>query len=337
LDDSAELQAPPGLSDEDYFDSYADPGVHRLMIADHERTDAYRRGIEAAVTPGCTVLDVGTGTGILSMFAARAGAGRVYAVDHSGILEAAKELATINGLDDRITFLRGRVETIELPEKVDLIISEWMGFFALAECMFASVVDARERHLKPGGHMLPSSVRLSLAALEDEGMHQERGVGLWEKPVYGFDFKSMIDRELRELLTTAADLKPEMFLGPGQTLVEIDCGTAMTEDFFFDTTVDLPIERDGVIHALGGWFEVDLAPGVVLSTSPHLPETHWRQSVFPLRPFPVQRGDLLQIEMRACPKEYGDRRLPLYFTDGWLMRGGVEVHRFFYCHAGSFE
>lgn len=336
-DPAQELDLLPGRSDEDYFDSYADPGVHRLMIADHARTDAYRRALEEVVRPGTRVLDVGSGTGILSFFAARAGAGRVIGVDNSRIVEAARDVALANGLSDRVEFVRDRAEDVELDAPVDLIVSEWMGFFALAECMFTSVVEARDRHLAPGGTMMPSRVRLTVAPVENAELHEERGIGLWEKPVYGFDFTPMIDRELTELLSTAVDVPAESLLGPGCDLIELDCHDATSEDFFFQAAVELPIRRDGRVHGLAGWFDVDLAPGITLSTSPHAPATHWRQSFFPVRPFPVQRGDVIELAMRATPKAYADRRLPLYFVDGLLRRGEHEVHSFFYCHAGSFE
>lgn len=325
------------VSDADYFDSYADPGVHRLMIADHARTDAYRRALEEVVTPGMRVLDVGTGTGILSLFSARAGAAEVIGVDLSSIVETAQVLARQNGLGERVRFERDRAEDVEIDGKVDLIVSEWMGFFALAECMFTSVLVARDKHLATDGVMMPSHTRLFFAPIEDEAMHIDRGTGLWEKPVYGFDFSALIEHEVHELITTAADLKADSLLGPETLLCELDCKTAANEDFFFETTVTLPIERDGTLHGFGGWFEVDLSPSVVLSTSPKCPSTHWRQSYFPVRPFDVRAGDEIRLKMWAMPREYGDKRLPLYFMDGWLIRRRDEVHRFFYSHAASFE
>lgn len=111
-----------------YFDSYSHFSIHEEMLKDSVRTDSYRRAIQApGVVAGKVVLDVGCGTGILSMFAANAGARHVYAIECAEIIEQAREIIRANGLSDRITLIRGRVEEVELPEKVDVLISEWMG------------------------------------------------------------------------------------------------------------------------------------------------------------------------------------------------------------------
>ncbi|MCP3916692.1 MAG: methyltransferase domain-containing protein [bacterium] len=322
---------------ESYFESYADPAVHRTMIGDHARTDAFRRGVEDAVRPGDVVLDLGTGTGILSLFAARAGARRVFAIDNSSMINTAKRIAKRNGFEDRIEFIRGHAEKVQLGEKVDVILSEWMGYFALAECMFRSVVILRDQWLKPEGRIVPSRLRLYLAPIEDPVVHAYLGVGLWERPVYGFDYSDMVEHELSHLITATEPLRTEALLGPASLLTDVDCSTAPISAFFFETTVALEIERSGTVHGLGGWFEVDLGPNVVLSAAPDALRTHWRQSFFPVRPFPVQAGDVLRIAMRAREPDTGDRRLPTYFMDGQLERGDEAVHTFFYCHHGTFE
>lgn len=323
-------------SDSDYFASYADPGVHRLMIQDHARTDAYRRAIEA-VAKGKRVLDVGTGTGILSMFAARAGAAHVDAVDSSGIIDVARDLAEDNGLGDRIRFHRGRAEDLDLEGDYDLVVSEWMGFFGLAELMFESVVDARDRWMKKDGHMLPGHLRLCVAPVDDSHVHQDLGLGLWERPVYGLDFSRLAEVEVQSFITAACDLKPASLLGEAVSVLDLDLDDATADDFFFTAAESMVVEREGTVHGFGGWFEVDLAGGVELSCSPMGVQTHWRQSFFPVRPFPVEPEDRIHFAMNAQRAEVGDQRLPMYFLDGEVLRDGRVVHRFFYRHHGSFE
>lgn len=328
---------PEGFkTDRDYFASYSDPGVHRLMIADHPRTNAYRLAIESCVA-GKRVLDVGTGTGILSMFAARAGADWVIAVDNSAILETACELAAENGLAHKIQFLSANAESMVLDGPVDVIVSEWMGFFGLAELMFRSVIHARDKWLKPGGTMIPGQFRLQIAPCDDVHVHQELGSGLWERPVYGLDFSLMIEREVGTPITAACDLGTASLMGPSVNVLDLDLHTAKYDDFFFTAAVELPIERSGRLSGFGGWFEVDLVPGITLSCAPSSQRTHWRQSYFPVRPFSAQRGDVVRVAMQAQRSEHGDDRLPLYFMNGELVRDDEVVHTFFYRHLGTFE
>ncbi len=146
---------------------YAEFEVHRTMIRDRIRTDAFRRAIDSVVRPGDIVLDVGAGSGILSLFAARAGAARVYAVEQTSIAVLAQELATANRVADIVRVIQGDVTEIELPERVDVIVSEWLGGFGIDEGMLAPVITARNRWLKPGGVMVPDSVTAWVALVHD--------------------------------------------------------------------------------------------------------------------------------------------------------------------------
>lgn len=115
------------------------------------------------------MLDVGAGTGILSIFAARAGAKHVYAVENANIAIHARNIIEKNGLSDVITVVKGKIEEIVLPvEKVDIIISEWMGYFLLYESMLDCVLYARDKYLQPDGIMFPDRAVLYLASIEDE-------------------------------------------------------------------------------------------------------------------------------------------------------------------------
>uniref|UniRef100_A0A8C2RP65 type I protein arginine methyltransferase n=1 Tax=Capra hircus TaxID=9925 RepID=A0A8C2RP65_CAPHI len=142
--------------DEDgvYFSSYGHYGIHEEMLKDKVRTESYRDFIyqNPHIFKDKVVLDVGCGTGILSMFAAKAGAKKVLGVDQSEILYQAMDIIRLNKLEDTITLIKGKIEEVRLPvEKVDVIISEWMGYFLLFESMLDSVLYAKNKYLAKGG------------------------------------------------------------------------------------------------------------------------------------------------------------------------------------------
>ncbi|EMD39598.1 hypothetical protein CERSUDRAFT_111907 [Gelatoporia subvermispora B] len=181
--------------DSHYFESYGENDIHAIMIQDKVRTATYAQYIMSTpeVFRDAVVLDVGCGTGILSLFAARAGAKRVISVDASPIAEKARQIVKDNGLDDVITVIHGKVEDIKLPDgitHVDVIVSEWMGYALLYESMLDSVLRARDRFLKPeGGVMAPSQCKMLLGLSEASELYKER-VGWWGD-VYGFDLSAM--------------------------------------------------------------------------------------------------------------------------------------------------
>ena len=144
-------------------------------------------------------MDIGAGTGILSIFAAKAGAKHVYAIEYAEIAIFAKEIIKQNGLEDKITVIKGKMEEIELPvDKVDIIISEWMGYFLLYESMLDSVLYARDKYLRKGGKMLPDRAELYIAALEDS-VYKEQKKSFWND-VYGVNMSCLTPTVMREPL-----------------------------------------------------------------------------------------------------------------------------------------
>jgi len=112
----------------------------------------------------------------------QAGAKHVYAIDMSTIIEKAREIVIVNNMEDKITLIQGKMEEIELPvEKVDIIISEWMGYFLLYESMLDTVLYARDRYLAPGGLIFPDKATIHMAAIED-GDYKEEKIGCMFPP-----------------------------------------------------------------------------------------------------------------------------------------------------------
>ena len=167
------------MTSRDYYaDSYAHFGIHEEMLKDQVRTLSYRNAImqNGHLFKDKVVLDVGCGTGILSMFASKAGAKQVIGIDMSNILDQAEKIVRSNGFtEDQIVLLKGKLEDVTLPvQTVDIIISEWMGYFLLYESMLDTVLLARDKYLAPGGLLFPDQATIYLAAIEDQDYKEEK-------------------------------------------------------------------------------------------------------------------------------------------------------------------
>jgi protein arginine N-methyltransferase 1 len=282
-----------------YFDSYSHFGIHEEMLKDKVRTGNYMRSIvnNKHLFKGKTVLDVGCGTGILCMFAAKAGAARVIGVDCAGIIEQAKIIVKKNGFEDVITLIRGKMEEITLPEGVDgvdIIISEWMGYFLLYESMLDTVLYARDKFLKPGGLLFPDKAQLFVCAIEDAEYRRDK-IDFWDD-VYGFDMSCIKETAIVEPLVDVCE--EGQVISDSAPLLEIDLYTVKKEDLDFSAPFRLRFERDDYCHALVAYFNVEFSKThtkIRFSTGPKSEYTHWKQTVFYLpEPVVVNRDEVLQ-------------------------------------------
>lgn len=294
--------------DQYYFDSYAHLSIHQEMIQDKIRTDAYRDAImqNKALFKDKTVMDLGAGTGILSFFCARAGAKRVYAVEASGMADHAKTVVEHNNMADTIQVFKCRAEEIteeQIPSgSVDIIVSEWMGYFLLYESMFDSVVAVRERFLnKATGLMFPSKARMLIAPMTDEVSYSE-SVGFWDN-VYGIDMSC-----LQEFAKKCAFEEPivdtfdsDYIIGSQVVFKELDTKTVGYDVLnCFTSNFSIAVSQSATFSGFISWFDVDfptVGPAgkkVVLSTSPYSKSTHWRQTLFYFyEPLQVKAGQTI--------------------------------------------
>ncbi|KAG0315305.1 hypothetical protein BGZ99_007537 [Dissophora globulifera] len=316
-----------------YFNSYASSDIHQQMLNDRVRTEGYRDYIyeNKDIFKGKTVLDVGCGTGILSMFAARAGAAKVLSVDNSDIIDKAGKNIAENGLENVITLYRGRIEEIKLPCKVDIIISEWMGYFLLYEAMLDSVLVARDRFLAPGGILAPSQTRILFTATSDESFLND-SVHYWND-VYGFKMSTMKENVLLEAVVDF--VSPETLVTNTVTIKDLPHQTITVAGLDFVSDFELEMQRDDLLAAFVGYFDtwftrdgkdVPLDVGISkeelqkhsmngFTTGPvytRSEETHWKQTMFVLqRPLELKKGDKVKGTFYCTKNTRNPRALDL--------------------------
>ena len=190
------LTANQDVADDSYyFDGYSNIAIHETMLRDEPRTSAYADALVAnsSYLKGKVVLDVGCGTGILCMLAVKAGARKVIGVDSSSIIDRAQRIIERNGMSDKITLVRGRLEEVKLPleaDEVDVIVSEWMGYGLYFENMLSSVIYARDTYLSNDGILMPSEAKVFIEAMTTV---EESDRVAWWGNVYGFDMTDLAD------------------------------------------------------------------------------------------------------------------------------------------------
>ncbi|XP_017785936.1 PREDICTED: protein arginine N-methyltransferase 1 isoform X2 [Nicrophorus vespilloides] len=308
-----EVTADEMTSRDYYFDSYAHFGIHEEMLKDEVRTLTYRNSMyhNKHLFAGKVVMDIGCGTGILSMFAAKAGAKKVIAVECSNIVDYAKKIVETNKLDHIITIVKGKVEEITLPEgieKVDIIISEWMGYCLFYESMLDTVLYARDKWLAPSGLLFPDRCSLFVTAIEDRQYKDEK-INWWDD-VYGFDMSSIRKVAISEPLVDVVD--PKQVVTNACLIKEVDLYTVQKQDLEFSAPFHLQVRRNDYVQALVTFFNVEFTKchkRVGFSTAPEAPYTHWKQTVFYFEDYmTVKKNEEIYgtFEMRPNPRNNRD-------------------------------
>ncbi|MBI4211266.1 MAG: 50S ribosomal protein L11 methyltransferase [Deltaproteobacteria bacterium] len=283
---------------------------HAAMVLDPLRTLPLARAIEKIVKPGDVVLDIGTGIGLLSFIAARAGAKQVFAIDaNSEAVEVAKSYAQQFGLADRITFFEGLSFDLELEKRVDVIICETIGSLGFDENILATLSDAKKRLLKKGGRIIPDKmelwgvpVTLPLLCKEGQGEVDLNSDLLTWSNVADFDFAQTIGkiRSRKPLKSPLAKMiSPKSFLAKPQKLSTIDFQASFKS--FLHTKTSFRFLREGVISGMGLWPVVRWAKGLTTDCSPGKPHTHWGQGVLDLPKQKIITGEKKTFELIIEP------------------------------------
>jgi len=268
---------------------------HARYLRDTQKLAAYGRALTQLVKPTDVVLDLGAGTGLLGLLAARAGAAKVYLLDGGPILGVAEEVAIRNGLGDRVVAVRALSQEVVLPEPVDLVVCDQIGGFVYDAGVLDYFADARSRLLRPGGHLVPGAFTLRCAPVNAPGPRRE--VDVWATRPADLDLGAVHDRAINtEWRVEADDVRT---LTDAQTVGRLPAWSTerLTAELSF--TFDRPDTVDGLL----GWFDADLAPGVTLSNDPNAADRMDRWcNFYPLTaPCEVAAGDTLEVSLDVRP------------------------------------
>ena len=246
------------------------------MAACGPRIDAYAKALRAAIRPGSTVLDIGSGPGIFAVLACRLGAARAAAIDPDPSVELARELADANGFADRIDVFRGVSTEYHPNAKADVIVSDIRGNLPFLQGHIEAIVDARERLLAPGGKLIPMADHLYIAAIESED-HHARIARPW--------LENDLDLDLSAGFGFAANSATKTWFEGTNLLSEPVCLATLDYSTIASPSLTaefrLPISRSGTVHGLAVWFDSDLANGIAFSNAPASPKLIYGQIFLP--------------------------------------------------------
>jgi protein arginine N-methyltransferase 1 len=267
--------------------------VHRQLLLDEIRVNAYRDALRRVVTADSVVLDIGTGSGILGFLACEAGARRVFAVEDQHSADLAMFLTKHLGYSDRMTVLHDRSTNIELPEPADVLVTETLGAFAFEERILGSVIDARTRLLRPGATIIPERVEIFVVPVEVPIVF-DRHISWWQRKPYGFDFSPLAT--FASNVIYVSNVETSAFLAAPARIIACEMATVESVDVSGD--VHFEAARSGLLHGFAGWFRATLAADVVLSNEQA--GTSWFHAFLPLEtPQQIEAGTPVDLKIET--------------------------------------
>lgn len=274
---------------------------HRTLIADRVRVASFQDALARTIRPGeSVVVDIGTGTGLLAFLAAKLGARKVYAYEMGEIGSVAERLKRLNRLRN-VELIPGRSTDMLDPPRGDIVVSETLGNMAFEENLIETMIDARSRHLKKGGILIPGHVRQHVAPVVSGRLHEE--LTAWDRIGHGLDFAPARDMSLNNVYVR--QIAPDELLDSGASAAcwdDVDLSTVTRSTR--KGQARWPMTSSATVYGLAVWWTADLLPGLILATDPREAATHWEQLYFPvLRPLAVTMGETLTAEIRTSTSE----------------------------------
>jgi SAM-dependent methyltransferase len=258
----------------------------RAMVGDVRRLLAYQKALMAVNPSGAVVIDVGAGTGVLSIMAAKAGASRVYAIDRDVPPDVIRDLARQNGVEDRVTPVRGESSAVSLPERGDIVIAE-IGLDG------AALLDAQTRFLRPRGRMMPGFVSIDMAPVHAP-VHYAKLIDFWDENRVGVSFASL--RPMACNVVHRTSMEGVRLSAPSQPVLTASLVDPVTP--MIKGSASFELQSDELIHGLAAWHRIEIIPGLWHDAPPPGPQESWTHFFLPFStPLPSRSGSTLKLSV----------------------------------------
>ena len=265
------------------------------MIGDSVRFNAYAKAISHSVRAGDVVAEIGCGPAVFALLACQAGAKRVYAIETEDVIEVARQIAAANGFADRIQFFQDDSRKVELPERVNAIVSDIRGVLPLFDGALASQQDARRRFLAPNGVMIPRRDILKAAVIEAEKAYS-RLTSPWKTCVQQVELSIPLHLVLNTGHSVA--IKVEQLMSEPEEWCTLDYMGNLEPDV--SGKLAFRAKRNGTAHGLCVWFETELYEDIGFSSGPESPVTIYGQLFLPwLEPVAIEEGQVILVNLHA--------------------------------------
>ena len=278
------------------------PGWHFVMLADDLRNDAYQQAIEQAVSADSVVLDIGTGSGLLAMMAAKAGAKKVIACEmHPRLAETAREIVAANGFSKKIQVINKKSTAFDpdtdLPEKANILVSEILDAGAIGEGVLPTVRHAVKNLLTDDAIIIPAKVEIFGQLIEIPARSKVNPV----RQISGFDLSAFDQYRIQDEYLTVhlanETYQPLSAIFPITTFNFYNLPAAVQDNDPIYKKLNIHIERTGEVQAVVFWFDLTLHKDIVVSSRLGGELKHWGQALFCFeKPKMANQGDHLKLD-----------------------------------------